>query len=100
MRGALHLGGLRAILEFQDTLTFPDGIYGYSIGSIIATALAFNMPLHQIQEMVDDCMNLDAIVKHAKLSMFTDLIQKCGLLSMDEVERSVTRAFLAQCFAP
>jgi NTE family protein len=96
MRGALHLGGLHALLKFQDTLIFPDGIYGYSIGSIIATALAFNMPLHQIQQMIDECMNLDAIVTHAKLSMFTDLISKCGLLSMDEVERSIIKAFLAQ----
>lgn len=94
MRGALHLGGLHAVLKFQDTLTFPDGIYGYSVGSIIATALAFNMSLDKIQQMVDDCMNLDAIVKDAKLSIITDLIQKCGLLSMDEFENSTIKAFL------
>jgi len=95
MRGALHLGGLRAVLKFQDTLTFPDGIYGYSVGSIVATAIAFNMSLHQIQRMIDDCMNLDAIVKNAKLSMLTDLFSKCGLLSMDQVENSIIKAFLA-----
>jgi hypothetical protein len=96
MRGALHLGGLRAVLKFQDTLTFPDGIYGYSIGSIIATALAFNISLDQIQQMIGDCMNLDAVVTNAKLSMFTDIIEKCGLLSMDELERTIIKAFLSQ----
>lgn len=96
MRGALHLGGLRAVLKFQDTLTFPDGIYGYSIGSLIATAIAFNLKLEQIQTMIDDCMHLESIVTNAKLSMFTDLINKCGLLSMDQVERSIVRAFLSQ----
>jgi hypothetical protein len=96
MRGALHLGGLRAILEFQDTLTFPDGIYGYSIGSIIATALAFNLSLNQIQQMIDEAMNLEAVMKDVKLTMFTDLFSKCGLLSMDRVEESVVNAFLRQ----
>lgn len=96
MRGALHLGGLRAVLKFQDTLTFPDGIYGYSIGCIVATALAFNLKLEQIQQMIDDSMHLESVLKDAKLSMFTDLFDKCGLLSMDEVERSIIKAFLSQ----
>ena len=96
MRGALHLGGLHALLKFQDKLVFPDGIYGYSIGSIVATALAFNMKLEQIQQMIDESMHLDAVVREPKLSMFTDLLDKCGLLSMDEVEQSIIKAFLRQ----
>lgn len=96
MRGALHLGGLRALLEFQDKLVFPDGIYGYSIGCIIATALAFNLKLEQIQQMIDESMHLESVVREPKLSMFTDLVDKCGLLSMDEVEQSIIKAFLNQ----
>ncbi len=96
MRGALHLGGLRAVLEFQDNLTFPDGIYGYSIGSLIATALAFNLTLSQIQQMIDESMHLESVVKHPKLNMISDLFMKCGLLSMDEVEQSIIKAFLRQ----
>lgn len=96
MRGALHLGGLRALLEFQDTLEFSDGIYGYSIGSIVATALAFRLRLDQIQQMIDESMKIESIVANAKLSMFTDLFDKCGLLSMDQVERSIINAFLKQ----
>jgi NTE family protein len=96
MRGALHLGGLRAVLKFQESLTFPDGIYGYSIGSIIATALAFNLSIHQIQSMIDESMHLESIVKQPKLSMFADLVNKCGLLSMNEVEESIRKAFLKQ----
>jgi Patatin-like phospholipase len=96
MRGALHLGGLHAVLRFQDKLIFPDGIYGYSIGSLIATALAFNLKLPQIQQMIDESMHLESVVKAPKLTMFTDLFEKCGLLSMDEVERSIIKAFLHQ----
>jgi NTE family protein len=94
MRGALHLGGLRALLNFQESLVFPDGIYGYSIGSVIATALAFHMSVEQIQEMIDDAMNLEAVLRDAKLSMFTDLFDKCGLISMDQVESSIVNVFL------
>lgn len=96
MRGALHLGGLRALLDFQETLQFPDGIYGYSIGSIVATAVAFNLTLAQIQQMIDESMHLESVVTDAKLSMFTDLFDKCGLLSMDQVESSIIKAFLHQ----
>lgn len=96
MRGALHLGGLRAVLEFQDTLIFPDGIYGYSIGCIIATALAFHLTPTQIQTMIEEFMHLDAVMQTPKLTMFTDLIEKCGLLSMDDIESCILRAFLAQ----
>ncbi len=96
MRGALHLGGLRAVLEFQRDLVFPDGIYGYSVGSIIATALAFNLSLDQIQTMIDESMHLESIVTAPTLRVFTDLFDKCGLLSMDQVETSIVRAFLSQ----
>jgi hypothetical protein len=96
MRGALHLGGLRAVLEFQDSLVFPDGIYGYSIGSIIATALAFNLRLEQIQQMIDESMHLESVMRNPNIGMFTNLFDKCGLLAMDDVEDSIVRAFRKQ----
>jgi hypothetical protein len=83
-------------VEFQDKLVCPDGIYGYSIGCIIATALAFNLKLEQIQQMIDESMHLESVVREPKLSMFTDLVDKCGLLSMDEVEQSIIKTFLKQ----
>ncbi len=98
MRGSLHLGGLRALLEFQDGLVFPDGIYGYSIGSIVATALAFNLSLQQIQQMIDETMHLDSVFGPGgmKLQYLFDVVNKCGLLSMDSVESAIVRTFLRQ----
>lgn len=96
MRGALHLGGLKALCEIQPTLTFPDGIYGYSIGSIVATALAFNLPLDDLARMMEDALNLDAILGNVTLSCFTDLIDKCGLFSMDTLEASLISIFLSR----
>lgn len=96
MRGALHLGGLKALLEFQDSLEFPDGLYGYSIGAIVATALAFRLSLQQIQTMMEETMNFDVFLPEMKLKSVLNLTSKCGLLSMDCVENAVVSSFLKQ----
>jgi hypothetical protein len=95
MRGALHIGGLKAVLRFQPTLEFPDGIYGYSIGSVIATALAFRIPLHTIERMISESMSLDAITGGIGLDNLFGVLSTCGLLSMDSLEATIVRAFLS-----
>jgi hypothetical protein len=96
MRGCLHVGGLKALLEFQDTLEFPDGIYGYSIGAFIATALAFRLSLAQIQTMMEETMNFDVLLPEMKLKSVLNLTTKCGLLPMDCVEKALISAFSKQ----
>ena len=95
MRGGLHVGGLRALLKFQDTLEFPDGIYGYSIGSVIATALAFRLNLDQIQTMLDTTMHLDSVATELTVDNVLNVVGKCGLFSMDRVESAIVKAFLS-----
>jgi len=43
-KGILQIGALRELQKHQK-LFFPDGIYGCSVGSIIATLVAFEIPL-------------------------------------------------------
>jgi hypothetical protein len=95
MRGGLHIGGLRALMEYQGTLEFPDGIYGYSIGSIIATAVAFRLSLDQIQTMLETTMHLDSVATQLTVDNVLDLVGKCGLFSMDNVEAAIVKAFLS-----
>lgn len=94
MRGALHIGGMKALLQFQDSLDFPDGVYGYSIGAIIATAVAFRMPLSKIQSMMEETMNFDVFLPDMKLKSVLNLTTKCGLIPMDGVEKAIVTAFL------
>ena len=96
MRGVLHLGGLKALLEFQDSLEFPDGLYGYSIGAFVATALAFRLSLAQIQTMMEETMNFDVLLPEIKIKSVLNLTTKCGLVSMDCVEKALVSAFLKQ----
>jgi predicted acylesterase/phospholipase RssA len=94
MRGALHIGGMKALLQFQESLEFPDGVYGYSIGAIIATAVAFRMPLSKIQSMMEETMNFDVFLPDMKLKSVLNLTTKCGFIPMDGVEKAIVAAFL------
>jgi hypothetical protein len=96
MRGCLHLGGLKALSEFQEKLEFPDGLYGYSIGAFIATALAFRLRLDQIQTMMEETMNFDVLLPEIKLKSMLNLTTRCGIMSMDCVEKALIAAFLKQ----
>ena len=96
MRGCLHLGGLKALQEFQEKLEFPDGLYGYSIGAFIATALAFRLSLDQIQTMMEETMSFDVLLPEIKLKAVLNLASRCGMMSMDCVEKALISAFLKQ----
>ena len=44
-KGVLHFGALQELSKHQE-LYFPDGVYGTSVGSIMATLIAFQFPLN------------------------------------------------------
>lgn len=45
-KGILHVGVLLELQKYQE-LIFPGGVYGVSVGSIIATYLAFGLPFNR-----------------------------------------------------
>lgn len=96
VRGGLHVGALKALEEFKGNLEFPKGIYGCSVGSIVATAVAFNMDFAQIREMFDTHFDLERFVPPLRLSCFAELSERKGLFSMDLLEDTIIKAFLSQ----
>lgn len=96
VRGGLHIGALAAIEKIKGNLQFPDGIYGSSIGSIVATAVAFGLQSKQIQEMFNAHMDLTKIIPEIRLSNVTDFTFRKGLFSMDLIEKSLIEAFQSQ----
>ena len=50
-KGILHIGALMELSKHQP-LVFPDGIYGSSVGSVIASCIAFGIPIETILEFV------------------------------------------------
>lgn len=96
VRGGLHVGALSALESIRGNLDFPDGIYGSSIGSIIATAVAFGLKSNQIREMFDKHMNLSAFMPTFRLTSVQNLLDKKGLFSMEKVESTLIQIFKEQ----
>lgn len=96
VRGGLQVGALLALEQVRGNLTFPEGIYGCSVGSILATAVAFNLTASQIRTMFDAHFDLSKILPELRLASVAHLPVTKGLFSMDLLETTIVDAFLAQ----
>lgn len=96
VRGGLHVGALAAIEKVKGNLHFPDGIYGCSVGSILATAVAFNLNSTQIHKMFVEHFNLENFLPPIRLASFSNLMAKKGLFEMDMLESTLVKAFKSQ----
>jgi len=92
VRGGIMIGGL-AVLEKYQALRFPNGIYGCSAGSIIATALAYNIPIQKIKKMFEDDFNLSKVVPSINLASITGFTRQKALFSMDAFTTTLLSAF-------
>ena len=93
IRGFLIFGALKALQKQRGNLTFPDGVYGCSVGAVIATAIAFGLTYEQIEEIGYKFVNTSAFLpsyRHATILAFT---QKNGLFTMDLMEELFLRVF-------
>jgi len=85
-----------ALERLRGSLQFPEGIYGCSVGSILATAVAFNLNSAQIRSLFETYFDLQRFVPQLRLSSLTDLSAKKGLFSMDMLESTLVEAFQSQ----
>jgi predicted acylesterase/phospholipase RssA len=60
-KGILHIGALMELSKHQP-LVFPDGIYGSSVGSIIASCIAFGIPIEKILEFVRTYSSIQKLI--------------------------------------
>lgn len=96
VRGGLHVGALAALESFRGNLHFPEGVYGSSVGSILATAVAFNMKASQIKDMFENHFDLNKFVPTLRLQHISNFVEKKGFFTMDLLEETLLRAFAAQ----
>lgn len=95
VRGGIMIGGLAA-LEKHQPLIFPKGIYGCSAGSIIATALAYKIPLPAIKHMFATDFNLSSVIPSINLTSLTSFTQEKALFPMDSFTQTLIKAFDGQ----
>jgi hypothetical protein len=93
MRGAAHVGCLRAIQEVQGSLEFPDGIYSSSVGSILATAVAFNVPLDTIQAIFPKYHTRSSWIPSLSVSHAFGIAGRKGVFSMDRLRATLVSVF-------
>lgn len=92
IKGVLHIGALLELQKHQ-TLTFPNGVYGSSIGSILATYIAFELPLDKIIPLMREYLSMDKVTPKFKFENLSSAFSTKGLYSMDVFESSVTEMF-------
>lgn len=92
-RGGLHIGALRALQEVRGHLDFPDGLYGGSVGAILATAIAFRVDLGRIQRVYDTYFTLSNFLPAPNVDNLLTALDRKGLFSMDALETMLLRVF-------
>jgi len=93
IKGILHIGALRELQKYQK-LEFPDGIYGCSIGSIIATYLSFNVPIDdRTIDLTKKYLTFEKIIPSPTFHDLKNAFSEKGLYSMNLFEDNITEMF-------
>uniref|UniRef100_A0A6C0JVY8 PNPLA domain-containing protein n=1 Tax=viral metagenome TaxID=1070528 RepID=A0A6C0JVY8_9ZZZZ len=92
MKGILHIGALQELSKYQD-LSFPDGIYGCSIGAIVATHIAFQIPVNHCVPALQKHLRFENIIQKLTFQILKDCLTSKGLFTMDAFESTVLAYF-------
>ena len=92
VKGILHIGALQELSKHQ-LLYFPDGIYGSSIGSILATYLAFELPIDKTPSFITKYLSFDAITPKMNFQAVSSAFSTKGVHAMDKFEDNVVAMF-------
>lgn len=92
VKGILHVGALQELSKIQP-LYFPDGVYGSSIGSIIATYVAFGLPIEKMIPVTKKYLNIEKIIPTPEFSHLMDSFSRKGIFNMDLFEKTLCQMF-------
>ena len=93
LKGILHIGALRELAKHQP-LEFPDGIYGCSVGSIIATYLSFRLPIDDKLIELTRQLSMDRFLPKLSFNDVSSALSQKGVFSMDMFEETLIKLFL------
>lgn len=94
VRGFLLVGALQELARRQP-LEFPRGIWGISVGSILATAIAYRIPPTTLESLFLN-VSIDDIAPAVRLSHLLEAPKLKGIYPMDTLEKAVLSAFETQ----
>ena len=92
VKGILHIGALLELARHQP-LEFPDGVYGSSVGSVIATYIAFRLPIEKMVDLMCRYLSIDAITPPLSMECIDTAFSSKGLYTMAQFEASIVALF-------
>ena len=99
MKGGAHIGALRALQEVQGSLEFPDGIYGSSVGALVAVAVAFNTPIDVMEATYTKHNTLSNFLPSPSVKHAMSMFDRKGFFSMDKL-REMLISIYTDCGIP
>jgi predicted acylesterase/phospholipase RssA len=91
-KGILHIGALQE-LSTQQPLYFPNGVYGSSIGSILATYIAFGLPIDNTVPLLKKYLVLEKIAPKPNFTQMAKSLSTKGMYDMDSFETLLIEFF-------
>ena len=92
VKGILHIGALLELSKHQP-LVFPKGVYGSSIGSVVATYVAFGLPIERAPDLIRKYLSFRAVLPSIDVSSVTNAFSTKGVGTMDSFERQILALF-------
>lgn len=94
-KGFLHLGALEELEERLGPLDkhFVDGVYGCSVGSIIATLLAFGIPVAKIREIFMKNFSFSDLYKTFDMTKIDEILKGKGIFDHKLFEKKLIDSF-------
>ena len=92
VKGILHVGALLELSKHQ-SLNFPDGVYGSSIGSVVATYVAFGLPMEKAHDLIQKYLSIEAILPTFDFESVAAAFSAKGVGGMDSFEKQVLALF-------
>jgi len=93
VKGILHIGALRELAKHQP-LEFPDGIYGCSIGSIMAAYISFGLPVDdKLLKLTKKHLSSDKIIPNLSFKNITSSMSEKGMFTMDLFKENLYELF-------
>lgn len=91
-KGILHIGALQELSKNQ-SLEFPNGVYGSSIGSILATYVAFGLPIDNTIPLLKKYLVLEKIAPKPNFTQMAKSLSTKGMYDMDSFETLLIEFF-------
>jgi len=91
-KGILHIGALIELSKYQ-RLEFPNGVYGSSIGSVVATYVAFGLSMENAPNLIKKHLSFQSILPTFDFASVTTAFSTKGVGTMESFEKHIIALF-------